>query len=113
MYNTNYAQRVINKQFESNRALEEAKNRAEMESSSKTEFLANISHELRTPLNAIIGFSEIIMAETYGKMENRQYKDYIVDINVSVKHFLSVINDILDFSKIEEAIKNSDIVINF
>jgi len=99
MYNTNYAQRVINKQFESNRALEEAKNRAEMESSSKTEFLANISHELRTPLNAIIGFSEIIMAETYGKMENRQYKDYIVDINGSGKHLLSVINDILDFSK--------------
>ena len=34
-----------------------------------------LPHELRTPLNAIIGFSEIIMAETYGKMENRQYKD--------------------------------------
>ncbi|MDP5083259.1 MAG: HAMP domain-containing histidine kinase, partial [Rickettsiaceae bacterium] len=99
MYNTNYAQRIINKQFESNRALEEAKNRAEHESTSKTEFLANISHELRTPLNAIIGFSEIIMAETYGKMENRQYKDYIADINGSGKHLLSVINDILDFSK--------------
>jgi len=99
MYNTNYAQRVINKQFETNRALEEAKTRAEMESSSKTEFLANISHELRTPLNAIIGFSEIILAETYGKMENLQYKDYIGDINNSGKHLLSVINDILDFSK--------------
>ena len=39
------------------------------------------------------------MAETYGKMENQQYKDYINDINGSGKHLLSVINDILDFSK--------------
>ncbi len=66
MYNTNYAQRIINKQFETNRELEEAKIKAETESSAKTDFLANISHELRTPLNAIIGFSEIMMAETYG-----------------------------------------------
>lgn len=100
MYNTNYAQQVINKQTEVNKELEEAKNRAEMESSSKTEFLANISHELRTPLNAIIGFSEIILSETYGKLENAHYKDYIGDINSSGKHLLSVINDILDFSKV-------------
>lgn len=99
MYNTNYAQKIINKQFETNRELEEAKTRAETESSAKTEFLANISHELRTPLNAIIGFSEIIISETYGKIENIQYKDYIQDINNSGKHLLSVINDILDFSK--------------
>ena len=32
MYNTNYAQRIINKQFETNRELEEAKIRAETES---------------------------------------------------------------------------------
>ncbi|MGC0372141.1 MAG: hypothetical protein DGJ47_000846 [Rickettsiaceae bacterium] len=99
MYNTNYAQNIINKQFETNRALKEAKTRAETESSAKTEFLANVSHELRTPLNAIIGFSEIIISETYGKIENKQYTDYINDINNSGKHLLSVINDILDFSK--------------
>lgn len=99
MYNTNYAQRIINKQFETNKLLAEAKLKAETESSAKTEFLANISHELRTPLNAIIGFSEIMIAETYGKIENHQYKDYINDINNSGKHLLSVINDILDFSK--------------
>lgn len=99
MYNTNYAQNIINKQYETNRDLEEAKTRAETESSAKTEFLANISHELRTPLNAIIGFSEIMISETYGKVENKQYLDYIHDINNSGKHLLSVINDILDFSK--------------
>ncbi|WP_316353134.1 sensor histidine kinase [Candidatus Trichorickettsia mobilis] len=98
-YNTNYAQRIINKQFEANRGLEEARIRAETESSAKTEFLANVSHELRTPLNAIIGFSEIIISETYGAIENKQYAEYVQDINNSGKHLLSIINDILDFSK--------------
>lgn len=99
MYNTSYAQRIINRQSETNKALEEAKMRAENESSAKTEFLANVSHELRTPLNAIIGFSEIMTSESYGRIENKQYKEYIQDINNSGKHLLSVINDILDFSK--------------
>lgn len=99
MYNTHYVQRIINTQFKTNRELEEAKTRAETESSAKTDFLANISHELRTPLNAIIGFSEIMIAETYGKISNSQYKNYVSDINISGKHLLSVINDILDFSK--------------
>ncbi|RYE06090.1 MAG: sensor histidine kinase [Rickettsiaceae bacterium] len=99
MYNTSYAQKVINKQFETNRVLEEAKIKAESESSAKTEFLANVSHELRTPLNSIIGFSEIMVSETYGQIEDKQYREYVQDINNSGKHLLSVINDILDFSK--------------
>lgn len=100
LYNTNYAQRIIDKQLEANRTLNEARLRAEGESSAKTEFLANISHELRTPLNSIIGFSEIILSEIYGKLEHIQYKDYVNDIYNSGKHLLSVINDILDFSKV-------------
>jgi two-component system cell cycle sensor histidine kinase PleC len=99
VYNTHNAQKIIDRQHEMNRMLEEAKIKAETESSEKTEFLANISHELRTPLNAIIGFSEIIQSEAYGAIGISQYKDYINDINNSGKHLLSVINDILDFSK--------------
>lgn len=99
MYNTHYAQKIINTQAQVNKLLEEAKIRAEGENAAKTEFLANVSHELRTPLNAIIGFSEMMMSETHGKIENPQYLDYVGDINNSGKHLLSVINDILDFSK--------------
>ncbi len=99
IYNTNSAQKIINKQFETNKELKEEKIKAETENSAKTNFLANISHELRTPLNSIIGFSEIILSETCGKIKNLQYQSYINDINNSGKHLLSVINDILDFSK--------------
>jgi two-component system cell cycle sensor histidine kinase PleC len=99
LYNTNYAQRIINIQFEANRALEAAKVLAENENLSKSMFLANVTHELRTPLNAIIGFSEIILADKNPHADNKRYTEYIQDINNSGNHLLGIINDILDFSK--------------
>lgn len=78
-----------------------ARDSAEKANKSKTEFLANVSHELRTPLNAILGFSEAMESETFGPIENKQYKEYIGYISSSGKHLLSLINDILDLSKAE------------
>ena len=49
-------------------SLRMAKERADAANNAKSSFLANMSHELRTPLNAIIGFSEIMMNETFGKL---------------------------------------------
>lgn len=66
----------------------------------KNEFLANISHELRTPLNSILGFADILDAELYGNLNDKQ-KDYINDIKASGTHLLGMINEILDMSKIE------------
>ncbi len=67
----------------------------------KSEFMANMSHDLRTPLNAIIGFSEIMKQEMYGKIGDKKYREYILDINESSEYLLSLINDILDFSAID------------
>ncbi|MCC3860159.1 transporter substrate-binding domain-containing protein [Pseudemcibacter aquimaris] len=78
-----------------------AKREAEDANRAKSTFLANMSHELRTPLNAIIGFSDVMSAEIYGKLDNPKYKEYLKDINNSGLHLVTIINDILDLSKIE------------
>ena len=78
-----------------------AKDAADTANMAKSAFLANMSHELRTPLNAIIGFSEMMISGTMGKIENAHYIEYLDDIKFSAQHLLQIINDVLDMSKIE------------
>jgi len=66
----------------------------------KSDFLASMSHELRTPLNAIIGFSEILLEQNFGGLNQKQ-EEYIRDILESGEHLLSLINDILDLARVE------------
>lgn len=86
------------------RAAEELKaalGRAEVADRAKMEFLANVSHELRTPLTAIIGFSDLMLGETFGPIQPRKYGEYLADIHASGGHLLNLVNEILDMSKIE------------
>ena len=64
----------------------------------KTAFLAATSHELRTPLNAIIGFSEIMVAETFGPIANDRYRKYCQAILESGRDLLGIISGILDLA---------------
>jgi protein-histidine pros-kinase len=93
----------------SERKLEEARRRAELEEQNrhiqeatrlKSEFLANMSHELRTPLNGIIGFSEFLIDEKPGPVNAKQ-KEYLNDVLNSGRHLLQLINDVLDLAKVE------------
>ncbi len=65
----------------------------------KDEFLASMSHELRTPLTGILGLSESLQLQTFGVLNERQYRavQYIWE---SGQHLLDLINDILDLSKL-------------
>jgi signal transduction histidine kinase len=82
------------------REIQEKSAQLEVANKHKSDFLANMSHELRTPLNAIIGFSEVMIEQMFGELNEKQL-DYQKDIHASGKHLLSLINDILDLSKIE------------
>ncbi|HZT43867.1 MAG TPA: response regulator [Chthonomonadaceae bacterium] len=66
----------------------------------KSAFLATMSHELRTPLNAIIGFSEVLVDQTFGELNPKQVR-YVNNILTSGRHLLQLINDILDLAKVE------------
>jgi PAS domain S-box-containing protein len=78
----------------------QAKMAAEAANRAKTTFIVNMSHELRTPLNAVIGFSELLLSETAGPLNEKQ-KRYTENISKSGNHLLDVINDVLDISRLE------------
>jgi signal transduction histidine kinase len=80
--------------------IQEKGQQLEVASRHKSEFLATMSHELRTPLNAIIGFSEVLLEQMFGPLNDKQ-AEYLNDVLTSGRHLLSLINDILDLSKVE------------
>ena len=83
------------------RRLKGSVEQAQQANRAKSAFLANMSHELRTPLNANMGFSEIMMDQHLGPLDNPRYVAYSADIHASGRYLLGIINDILDLSKIE------------
>ena len=78
--------------------LSEAKERAEVASQAKSQFLARMSHELRTPLNAVMGYAQILKMDEGITSKQRSGLDII---HSSGQHLLTLIVDILDLSRIE------------
>jgi signal transduction histidine kinase len=66
----------------------------------KSEFLSSMSHELRTPLHTIIGFSDLLIEELKGPLNDDQ-KKFVGHIQRDSRHLLEIINQVLDLSKIE------------
>lgn len=64
----------------------------------KTDFVTNMSYELRTPLTSIIGFAEILSAQFFGSLNERQ-DAYSRDILASSNKLLALIDGILDLAQ--------------
>jgi len=80
------------------KALIDAKKKAEESDRLKSAFLANMSHEIRTPMNAIIGFSELLNDP---EITDEERKDYINIVQSNGHQLLKLISDLLVFSQIE------------
>jgi PAS domain S-box-containing protein len=82
-------------------ALRAANVELELANLGKDRFLAAMSHELRTPLNGIMGFTDILLAEMPGPL-NEEQREHLGVVRTSARHLLSIINDLLDLARIEE-----------
>jgi signal transduction histidine kinase len=81
-------------------AIEEKSRQLEIASRAKSQFLANMSHELRTPMNAILGYTELVLDDTYGTVPEK-IREVLERVQKSGRHLLDLINDVLDLSRIE------------
>lgn len=79
----------------------DAKDRAEMASRAKTDFMTAMTHELRTPLNAVIGFAGILKG--HGAANAEQQKSYATLIHESGMNLLTIIENILEVSGAQES----------
>lgn len=63
-------------------------------------FITSMGHELRHPLNSILGFTDVLLKEYSGKI-NEEQKRQLEIIKESSKDLLSLINEVIDIFRIE------------
>jgi signal transduction histidine kinase len=82
------------------RSLKERNQTLEREDRLKSDFISHVSYELRSPLNTIAGFSEILLNQYFGKLNEKQL-DYCKGISESTDRLMNLINDMVDLASIE------------
>ena len=78
-------------------AEQRARQKAEVASAAKSDFLAVVSHEIRTPMNAVISAANLLRRT---KLDDRQ-REHVAMLTDAGDVLMGLLNDVLDFSKIE------------
>jgi PAS domain S-box-containing protein len=89
--------RDVTSRVTAERALADARERAEAASRAKSRFLAVVSHEVRTPLNGILGMADLLLDTSLSP----EQQTYVRAVKSSGESLLGLIEEVLDFSKIE------------
>jgi len=64
-----------------------------------TRALGELGHEMRTPLNAVIGFADVMLARSFGPVNDRQAQ-YLQDIANAGRHMLDMVDHMLDHAQL-------------
>jgi signal transduction histidine kinase/CheY-like chemotaxis protein/TolA-binding protein len=98
LYKNNKIRTSSNKLLKTkNKELIIEKEKVELASKARSNFLATVSHELRTPLNAINGLTYLLLQE---KPRQNQL-EYLKSLEFSGNYLLAFINDILEINRLE------------
>lgn len=66
----------------------------------KDQFISTSSHELRTPLTVIVGYADLLLNPTFGKLGKKQ-RHYIERTRETAQLLTQLVNDILDIGELE------------
>lgn len=66
----------------------------------KTDFISLVSHELRTPLTSVKGFSDLLLENSAGRLDD-EIREYVDIIAFNADRLIALINDILDITRID------------
>jgi two-component system sensor histidine kinase BarA len=91
-------QDAYNELIEKNRRLADSVEKLRELDRLKSGFLATVSHELRTPLTSVIGYSEMLLEEIAGPLNEKQ-TEYLNTVMRKGNHLLAIINEILEISR--------------
>lgn len=95
--NNNIRLKTNNMLHKKNDELVVAKERAELASKTKANFLSTVTHELRTPLYAVTGLTNMLLDEN----PKPEQIPHLKSLRFSGDYLLTFINDILQINKIE------------
>jgi len=66
----------------------------------RDEFLASLAQELRTPMTSILGYTELLMSESVGKLEGIQRK-FLQRVQANVERMRGMLSDLIGVTSID------------
>ena len=90
----------ITKRVEYENMLRETRKELEALNDQKNKFFSIIAHDLRSPFTSLLGFSDFLI-DDFDELSEAEKKDFLGQINTTIKNVLELVNNLLDWSRIQ------------